>query len=150
MLRVIPVLALYAMSQAAMAQAVYKCTVDGKVEYRDLPCADGVALRVPAPAAASVVAAGSARLEREREREREAALQLEKLRLAREVQTERLARADARDRRASEAQRRKCAKLRLRQKWADEDRAHLGGPKGEAARIKARRDAETLAVECPA
>jgi hypothetical protein len=150
MLRVIPVLAVCAMSQTALAQAVYKCTIAGTVEYRDQPCPGGVGttLRVPVASAAPVASIDTAR--REREREREAALQAEKLRLAREVQTERLARAEARERRSADTQRRKCAKLRLHAKWANEDRAHLGGAKAEAARLKARRDAEVLAVECPA
>jgi hypothetical protein len=140
------------MSQAALAQAVYKCTIAGTVEYRDQPCpgGGGETLRVPAASMAPVASPDTARREREREREREAALQAEKLRLAREVQTERLARAEARERRSADTQRRKCAKLRLHAKWANEDRAHLGGAKAEAARIKARRDAEVLAVECPA
>jgi hypothetical protein len=144
MLKVIPVLALCAMSQAALAQAVYKCGGGGKIEYRDQPCDGGVALRVPAAPQPAVAAADTAR------RERETALQLEKLRLAREMQDERIARAEARERRTADAQRRKCAKMRLRVKWANEDHAHLGGPKGDAARRKSRRDAEALAVECPA
>lgn len=151
MLRLIPVLAACALCQGALAQSVFKCTVDGKIEYGDRPCARGqvVALNVPpapGPGAASPAS-----------RERAALLELEKMRLARELQQERArvsaereARAEARERRAADSQRRRCGKLRLRQKWADEDRARLTGAALEQARIKARREAETLAVECPA
>jgi hypothetical protein len=139
------------LSQAASGQAVYKCTVDGKIEYGDRPCAGGVLLRVPAPGATPAEAGAALRSERE------TLLALDKLRLAHEQQAQRereLAlreeRHQARDRKAADAQRLKCDKLRLRQKWSDEDRAHLAGPAAEAARLRARRQAEAMAVECPA
>jgi hypothetical protein len=146
MLKVIPVLAVCAMSQAALAQSVYKCTAQGKVEYRDQPCAgdDGVALRVPAAPAPLAAAVDTTR------GERDTLVMLEKLRQARELREERDARAQARDRRSAASQHLRCARLRLRLKWANEDHARMAGPKAEAARIKMRRDAEVLAVECPA
>jgi hypothetical protein len=145
MLKVIPVLAVCAISQAALAQSVYKCTAQGKVEYRDQPCSgnDGVALRVPAAPAPSVA------IEPLR-RERDTLAMLEKMRQARELREERVARAQARDQRSAATQRLRCARLKLRLKWASEDRARMTGPKADAARIRMRRDAEVLAVECPA
>jgi hypothetical protein len=152
MFRLIPVVAVCALGQPAFAQ-VYKCQVDGKVEYGDRPCAVGetVALNVPHVSANTAGASEPAR------REREALLQLEKMRLAREMREERERdialreqRAHAREQRTLEAQRRKCARMRLHQKWADEDRRRLTGKSAETARVKARRDAEMMAVECPA
>jgi hypothetical protein len=153
MVRIIALLAAGALCQAAFGQAVYKCTVDGKIEYGDRPCAggEGVLLKVPAPGATPAEAAAAV------QRERETLLALDKLRLAHEQQAQRereLAlreeRHQARGRKAADAQRLKCDKLRLHQKWSDEDRAHLAGPAAEAARVKARRQAEAMAVECPA
>jgi hypothetical protein len=152
MFRFIPVVAACALGQPVLAQ-VYKCQVEGKVEYGDRPCPTGesVTLKVPR------VAANTAGVSEPPRREREALLQLEKMRLAREMREERERdialreqRAHAREQRTLEAQRRKCAKMRLHQKWADEDRSRLTGKSAETARTKARRDAEMMAVECPA
>jgi hypothetical protein len=149
----IPVMAACALAQPALAQVVYKCQVNGKVEYGDRPCATGPGMTLSVPRAqASVSGPGEPA-----RREREALLQLEKMRLSREMREERERdaalreqKAQAREQRTLDAQRRKCARLHLRQKWGDEDRAHLTGKSAEAARVRARRDAEMLAVECPA
>jgi hypothetical protein len=142
MFRIIPALAVCALCGTAAAQTVYKCTVNGKVAYGDLPCASGatVELAVPAAPAAAPAAAQLARA-------RVASLELEKVRLTRELRDER---EQARLSRAAAARRQKCDRLRLRLKWANEDLARAAGPERDAARLKARRQAETLAVECPA
>jgi hypothetical protein len=153
MFRLVPVVAACALGQPALAQVMYKCQVDARIAYGDRPCArgEGQVIKVaPAPAPpADGAHAGR--------RERDTLLQLEKLRLARDMREERERaaamreqKAQAREQRTHESQQRKCARLRLRQKWADEDRAHLTGKNADAARVKARRDAELLAVECPA
>lgn len=155
MFRLIPVVAACALCPPAAAQTIYKCTVDGKVSYADRPCPGGASIAVAAPAArpdTSVPAREAAR------RERETLLQMEKLRMTRELQMEKLRlarelqaeRKQARAQKEADAQRRKCEKLRLQRKWAIEDAFRASGPAREAARRKARRDAEALAVECPA
>lgn len=152
MFRVIPVVAACAFVQPALGQ-VYKCETNGKIEYADRPCAGGPSTTIPVPAApANAGAAGETA-----QRERQALLELEKLRLSQQMREERqraLAlreqRAQAREQRSLQAQQRKCARMRLHQKWAFEDRARLTGEAAEKARVKARRDAENLAVECPA
>jgi hypothetical protein len=153
MFRIIPVLAVCAVIQPALAQTMYKCQADGKLEYSDRPCANGQLIKVAAP---PDITDTRAAVEASR-RNRETLIQLEKLRLAQETREERERaaalreqRAQARERRTVEAQRRKCARQRLQQKWAQEDRARLTGPQAEMARIKSRRAAELLAVECPA
>jgi hypothetical protein len=136
---------LFALS--AQAQTVYKCSADGKTSYSDRPCAQGASKAMPPPPAGISAAdtlgpqGGDART----------LLELEKARIAREKSEARDQREQARLARAAHARRQKCDKLRLRHKWAEEDLARtLHGPAHEAARIKVRRQAESLAVECPA
>jgi hypothetical protein len=143
MFRIIPVLAVCALCGTAAAQPVYKCDVDGKVAYGDRPCASGVTVELAVPAAPAAAPAAAAQLARARA----ASLELEKVRLTRELRDER---EQARLSRAAAARRPKCDRLRLRHKWANEDLARASGPQRDAARLKARRQAEALAVECPA
>lgn len=142
----------------AMAQGVYKCDAGGKLSYADRPCTEGVSTRLPPPAVGvdlpdkSAVATRDART----------LVEFDKLRLAREDKLARekareQAREDARTERSRQqraraalAHRKTCDKLRLRRKWAEEDLARAGGKAQEAARRKARRQAEAMAVECPA
>jgi hypothetical protein len=138
----------------AAAQGVYKCSAGGKISYADRPCGEGQSTRLPPPAAgvappeAGAVATRDART----------LVEFEKLRLAREKEQAReqnreQARAERSRQqrtRAALAHRKTCDKLRLRRKWADEDAARAGGKAYDIARRKARRQAEALAVECPA
>ena len=128
------------------AQTVYKCSAGGKTSYADRPCAQGPSKTLPPPAGISAAdtlgpQGGDART----------LLALEKARIAREKEQAREQRGQARQARATRVHRQKCDKLRLRRKWADEDLARsVHGRAYEAARTKARRAAESLAVECPA
>jgi hypothetical protein len=152
MFRYRPLVALFlfsllSLSLSAHAQAVYKCSVDGKTSYNDRPCAQGASKPIPPPPAGISAAdtlgpqGGDART----------LLALEKARIAREKNASRAEHEQARLERTAHAKRQKCDKLRLRRKWAEEDLARtVHGPAHEAARIKARRQAESLAVECPA
>jgi hypothetical protein len=133
--------------QPAAAQGIYKCSsAGGKVSYGDRPCVEGAGKRLPpvdagvSPPEASAVATRDART----------LLALEKLRMAREKDEARERNAQARQARAAGARRKTCDKLRLRHKWAAEDLARANGTSREPARLKVRRQAETLAVECPA
>jgi hypothetical protein len=133
---------LCALVQTAAAQPVYKCTVDGKVSYGEHPCAHGRTTELgvaPAPSgaqAAETLARDKARL---------AALQKD-----RSVREAREARVNRHAARAAELTRQKCARLRLQAKWAEEDAARAGKAVAARARLKARRQAEALAVQCPA
>jgi hypothetical protein len=151
MFRYLPVLAATLFSVNLHAQTVYKCSVDGKTSYGDRPCAHGASTALP-PLPAGIPAADTAGVSTGDAR---TLLELEKLRMAREKDAVREDRELARQMRAAQAKRQKCDKLRLRRKWAEEDLARAShgaahGPAHEAARIKVRRQAETLAVECPA
>jgi hypothetical protein len=152
MFRYLPLVALFLFSLLSLsltvhAQAVYKCSVDGKTSYNDRPCAQGASKPMPPPPAGISAAdtlgpqGGDAR----------ALLELEKMRMERDKKAAREEHDQARLARAAHSRRQKCDKLRLRRKWAEEDLARtVHGPAHEAARIKARRQAESLAVECPA
>jgi hypothetical protein len=142
MLRHLPILTLGVLCQAAAADTIYKCAEGGRISYSDRPCGRAaVALAVPDAPIPDPEAA--ARLESAR-----ATLQqIDKERAARELAEERDA---ARARREAAGQRRRCDKLRLNSKWAEEDLRRSGGDALERARIKARRQAEAVAVECPA
>ena len=129
------------------AQSVYKCSEGGKTSYSDRPCAGGASKPLPPPPVGISPAdtmgpqGGDARTLHA----------LEKARIAREKAAEQEAKAEARQAKTAQAKRQKCDKLRLRRKWAEEDLARtVHGPKHEAARLKARRQLEALAVECPA
>jgi hypothetical protein len=144
---VLAVWSMCALAQAAAAQPVYKCTIDGKVSYGEHPCAHGRTTELAVPPAPAVAEAAEAL---ERDKARLAALQKERSTV--EVREER---ERARSARAAEATRQKCERLRLQVKWAEEDAARAGkaaaGKAGtESARLKARRQAEALAVQCPA
>jgi hypothetical protein len=139
------VLGVFALAGPVAAQTVYKCTVDGKVSYGERPCAHGKTTELAVPPAPS---GGEAADTLERDKARLAALQKE--RGAAEAREERERQRAARVDRAAATQRRKCERLRLQVKWAEEDAARAGKASSAAARLKARRQAEALAVQCPA
>mgnify|MGYP003576619719 FL=1 len=133
------------LSLAAMAGTIYKCVENGKTSYADQPCGKNpvaLELRV-APAAPGEAAARLARskawlagVEAERAEEDQRAA--------------RAARAAQRAQRDALVERKRCDKLRLQTKWAEEDSRRAGRSEADRERIKARRQAEALAVECPA
>jgi hypothetical protein len=151
MLRLVTFLAAYAFTTSLHAQTVYKCKLEGKTAYSDRPCAQGPSHALPPPPAGISAAdtmgpqGGDART----------LLETDKLRFARDKERSRNEAREERERarnaRTAQARRQKCDKLRLRQKWAEEDLARtVHGPAHDTARTKLRRQLETLAVECPA
>lgn len=130
----------------ALAGSIYKCLDGGRVSYSDRPCA-GVGTTLAVPDAPPPDPALQERLERNRA----TLAAIEKARLAQATREERdLERAQ----RAALAERKRCDKLRLQRQWADEDLARQRDDAKETARLKAqlaaRRQAESLALECPA
>ncbi|KQN65241.1 hypothetical protein ASF04_20255 [Duganella sp. Leaf61] len=125
------------------AQDIHKCIVDGKVSYGDTPCPATAtsASTLARPAAPQVDPAAAASLARAR---KEAAA-LEKTRVARD---EHEAKLDARAAQVAATHERKCGKLRLNRQWADDDARRATAATVDAARLKARRAAELLALEC--
>lgn len=132
-----------ALAQGAAAQTIYKCTGGGKVSYGEQPCAGGKATALaPLPAPPDSAAAVASL---ERDKARLAALQQE-----RGVAQARAAREGERAARAAAVTRQKCERLRLQHKWAQEDVARAGKATAASARLKAKRQAEAMAVQCPA
>ena len=131
-----------AMCRLATAGTVYKCHDGAHVSYADRPCPGAGALLAlpPAPQPDPVQAARLAA----------ARTALAAIDGARAVQAERDAHEFERAGRAALALRKRCDKLRLQARWADEDLARSSDAAQAVARIKARRQAEALAVECPA
>jgi len=131
------------LSVAAHADPIYKCTADGKVTYTQTPCAAGAAAAtLDAPSAPARDPAAATELQRQKSQ----ADALEKARHKREAKEDREAAQAAR---AATAQRKRCAKLALSKKWADDDVRNASMQTADRARQKAARAADTLAMECP-
>jgi hypothetical protein len=130
----------------AFADPVYKCTEGGRTTYADRPCATGRATELPPPP----VGIRPEGAESVPTRDARTLLELEKLRIAREREQERAARADARQARADATRRKTCARLALRRKRAEEDVARAHGRARAAAERRLTRARDALAVECPA
>jgi len=128
--------------QSTAAGAVYKCHEGGRVSYADRPC-PGAGAELALRAAPPPDPATQARLSRARDMARE----IDRLRAEEDLREQRAAEGA---RRAALALRKRCDKLRLQRQWLLDDLARSRGDAKENARIKARRQAETLAVECPA
>ena len=144
MMRFLPLLAACLLTNA-LADPVYKCTQDGKTSYSDRPCAHGKSVELPPPVGIRPEGAESVATQDAR-----TLLELEKLRIAREKEQERIDKADARQARAAATHRKQCARLNLRKRWAQEDVGRLTGRAKVAAQRRAKRATEALAVECPA
>lgn len=128
----------------AQAQNIYKCTLDGKVSYGDMPCTSDAAtsstLAVPAaPAAAPAAAADLQRLKKE-------SAAMDK---ARQKIEQREARDAERAARTAAVRRKRCAKLTLTKQWAEEDVRRAAPANVDKARLRAKRTGETLMLECP-
>ena len=125
----------------ATAGVVYKCHEGIHVSYADRPCAGaGAPLALPPTPAPDPVQAT---------RLAAARATLGAIDRSRAAQAERDAHEFESAARAALALRKRCDRLRLQARWADEDLARSSDDAKAVARIKARRQADTLAVECP-
>jgi hypothetical protein len=131
------------------SSAVHKCRIDGKLSYSDRPCPDGQDQTLP-PAPAGIPVGDTAGVTTGDSR---TLLELEQARTERAKQEaieNREARAQARAGHVRIRQVEHCQKLQLQHKWLEEDLAKARTPaQQEAARTKLRRQAESMAVECP-
>lgn len=144
---------LHAMPATALAQHIYKCTLDGKISYGDQPCPEGATTATLTTPAAPPVDPAAARAHHAM---RKQAAAMEKARLQREAADDAAAGKAAK---AAAVQRRKCDKLRLAKQWADDDLRRAGSSTAplaagshasliDSARVKASRAADSLALEC--
>ncbi|WP_306393692.1 DUF4124 domain-containing protein [Telluria beijingensis] len=128
--------------QHALAGTIYKCHEGGRVSYSDRPCT-GAGAQLALRAAPVPDPDTQARMARAHELARAIDARHAGQTLREDLEAERA-------RRAALALRKRCDKLRLQRQWLEEDLARTRGDAKEAARIKARRQVETMAVECPA
>lgn len=128
--------------QDTLAGTIYKCHEGGRVSYADRPC-PGVGTQLAVRAAPAPDPDTQARMARAHAM----ALEIDALHTEQTLRQERDA---ERASRAALAVRKRCDKLRLQRQWLEEDLARTRGDAKEAARIKVRRQIETMAVECPA
>ena len=130
-----------AVCRPAAGDTVYKCHAGTQVSYADRPCTGaGAPLALPpAPKPDPVQAARLAA----------ARATLAAIDRTRAAQSERASHELERAGRAALGQRKRCDRLRLQVRWADEDLARSSDDAKAIARIMARRQVEALAVECP-
>ena len=127
----------------AWGQAVYKCTVDGKTAYGDTPCNGAPSVELAVPSAPQPDPAS----QHELERQGRLLANLQEQRARRELAA---ARARERANRAAATQERRCAKLRLRLRWLEEDGSRATGKQRDAFNVKTQRHRQEMALECPA
>ena len=125
--------------QASPALAVYRCDIEGRTVYRDMPCPDGTETRITIETAP---AADDARQRAALEKEQLARLEKE---AAKQAEAQRKARR--REEREQEALRRRCEKLEMRAKWAADDARNNARYTAQAQR-KAERAMEQYESEC--
>ena len=130
---------LFAASSCASAQTVYKCVQNGQTSYSETPCAAGQLQIIDVPPSPPAVDKGAAT------RQQRVASQLESVRKQREAREDQ---ARARGAQQAEVHEKRCAQLRLEQKWAAQDAVGAGDKTREAAQLKVRRAGEKLAIEC--
>jgi hypothetical protein len=143
-IRMLSGVALMLTAAASGAQAIYKCTADGKISYGDAPCAGGPSVALAAPPASAHDDG------RTLARQQAALKQLEHERHQSEAREAREQREQARASRLAAVHSKKCAAFKLRKDWAAEDAMHAAGKTAARAQRKARRAEQKLALECPA
>ena len=130
---------LLAAAGAASAQTAYKCVQNGQTSYSETPCTAGQLQIIEVPPPPPAVDKGAAT------RQQRVASQLESVRKQREAREDA---ARARGEQQAEVLEKRCAQLRLEQKWAAQDAVGAGDKAREAAQLKVRRAGEKLAIEC--
>lgn len=129
---------------AAGAQTLHKCMVDGKVSYGERPCepgSGGASSTIDYPAAPAADPKASAELKRMQKE----AKALQKDRHQREAADDREA---ARAGKEAATRHKRCAKLKLDKKWADDEARGAQVQNLERAKVRARQAADRLALEC--
>lgn len=134
-------LLLMAMALPAGAQALHKCTIDGKISYSQQPCEKGVASTIEVPAAPAPDPATASNLKRQQREAEKMASERRK----REAREERESLAEAR---AVANHNKKCKKLQMQHKWAEEDARGATLQNSERAKVKAKRAADMYQLEC--
>jgi hypothetical protein len=125
------------------ARAIYKCTVEGTIVYRDSPCSNGkntVLQAVPNVTPQDAQQAHDTAL-----REKNTLAQIEKSNAA---VAARQAKEQQHSAKMAAEHRRHCLALSQRVKWQEEDMAHAGARSMDKAKRHYRRAVDTYATDC--
>jgi hypothetical protein len=136
---------LYALGGAASAGEIYKCTVNGKVTYSELPCATGVEAKLKTPAQPERDYAHEQRLERQKQFIEQA----DQERTAADYAAQRAAQQRAYEQQRVNADRRRCDSMRIAQQSRADEVSRQGARASGSAREAVARSAATLAAQCP-
>ena len=137
--------ALCALAGAASAGDIYKCTVNGKVSYSELPCETGVEAKLKTPAQPARDYAHEMRLERQKEFIERA----DQERTAAEYAAQRAAQQRAYEQQRANADRRRCDSMRMTHQSRADEVSRMGTRASGSAREAVARSAATLAAQCP-
>lgn len=139
MLRTIPVLLMLAFGGAASAQEMYRCTIDGKINYSSTPCKTGTMKAIPVPPAPKV------------DPQRSETMRRQQATLA-TLQAARMER-EAKERKAeiqyiNSAKEERCNQLKAEKQAADDNAAQGPGFNRASRKVRADQIGEVLAAEC--
>jgi hypothetical protein len=137
--------ALFALAAAASAGDIYKCTVNGKVTYSELPCETGVEAKLKTPAQPARDYAHEQRLERQKQFIEQA----DQERTAAEYAAQRAAQQRAYEQQRANADRRRCDSMRIAHQSRADEVSRMGARASGGAREAVARAAATLAAQCP-
>ena len=147
MLRVLIAAALAATGAGAQAQPLYKCSVDGTVTYSSDKCKGKTLGEITAPEPRKI----NPNIAADVERDRALGNKLEKERLARDAKEEKVAlnteKSEPTD--ILTPTQRRCARMRLDKKLADEKVVNAKDNERDRLRDDAQRKGDLLASECP-
>ncbi len=139
MLRTIPVLLMVAICGGASAQEMYRCTINGKVNYSASPCKEGTMKAIPVPPAPKSDPQRSETLRRQ-----QAALAaMTQARMERESQ-ERKAEVQS----LNNAKEERCSQLKADKAAADDNAMQGPGFNRASRRARADQIGAQLAAEC--
>lgn len=130
---------------AAGAGEIYKCTVNGKVTYSELPCETGVEAKLKTPAQPARDYAHEARLERQRDFIERA----DRERTMEEQAAHRAAQQRAYIQRQVDADRRRCDSMRAQHQARADEVSRQGTRASGSSREYIARSAASLAAQCP-
>jgi hypothetical protein len=133
------ILLCFLVSLSAPALALYKCKSGDTITYSDQQCPGGEALNAGNPPG------DAAKARKQAAEEKKELHRLENARRRREAQEQKEQQRAAHEHAVKQ---KRCTLLAQRKRWADEDAFRSTGRSNENARVKARRLAEQIELEC--
>ncbi len=130
---------------ASPVLAAYKCEANGKTTYSDEPCPGGKQVDLKNTPGGSISDEDRKRATRQSAHDKAELKRLEKEREKRDAAAEKEQKKSAKE---QKQQTKKCTKLSMRKKWAEDDAAASMGKSSEKAKRRAHRLAEQYVIEC--